>query len=721
MMRKVRFVNQRLGLALLALALPLVLAAAAGGQQSIAPEPSSKTAIVPASAQACALLDIPEKRFLMDGLLFNLLWSCGRQNELGFDSSTERSAPPAKVNAGDVQVNDSTGETGSAVQNETSIVRNPVTGTLCSAFNDSWEYYSGGGGFTGFSRSTDNGATWTDGGAVGATSLGDPSLVWRAADGYFYLGTLASGGSLAVWVSTDDCQSFNFLSTPSTGSDDKELLAVDNNPASPYYGNLYLVWTDFGVSGIPIRATRSTDGGATWLTPVTISNGGTVQGAWPAVAPNGDVYVAWLRYASWPTGNVTVEVERSTNGGASYSPVTSPLSNAVSPRDASASSTCGRPALRGNIRYLASPQIAVSDDGALHVVYSYDPDGHNTGDVVDVFYRRSTNNGSSWAAELRLNDDATTRDQFFPTLAVEGSTVMTAWYDRRNDSGNTLVEYYKRISTDGGLTWSANETVSDTASPIVLDSGTAWCYHGDYDQSLIADDGSQVAQWGDDRNGTSDVWSDVAPGGPPGCVIDVAGGSHNCDGTPVTLTTNSGIYRVARIDMTGFVRLDAILDLCSPTGYTHHFADSPTCNGFGGDGGTANHNAEAHNSGANWYFYGVDPSSLPRVVETGVLATGGCYQVHYAIQEDRLRFDDDGDPADSFRIDLTSYDTFELAPYAEADAEDPSGADANLWYVGLNRTVASSSRSGTGVDRACFVLSDTTNPDPAVIASQCAP
>ena len=41
-------------------------------------------------------------------------------------------------------------------------------------------------------------------------------------------------------------------------------------------------------------------------------------------------------------------------------------------------------------------------------VYSRDPDGLNTGDVIDVYYRRSTDNGATWGAEVKLNDDATT-------------------------------------------------------------------------------------------------------------------------------------------------------------------------------------------------------------------------------------------------------------------------------------------------------------------------
>jgi hypothetical protein len=210
---------------------------------------------------------------------------------------------------------------------------------------------------------------------------------------------------------------------------------------------------------------------------------------------------------------------------------------------------------------------------------------------------------------------------------------------------------------------------------------------------------------------------------PPGyyrCVVDVAAGTDTCDDGVVTVTASSGNQRVASIDLSaGYQRLDAIVDLCNPSGYSVHFADSPTCDGWGGDYGTTNHNAETHLSGTGYYFFGTDPLSDPATLETGVLPATGCYPVHWAIQEDRVRFDDDGNPADAARIDLTSFKSFERAPYNETDSEDPTGADANLWYAGLNRTVGSAYRSGSGVQRACFVLSQTTNPDPAIIADLC--
>jgi hypothetical protein len=95
-------------------------------------------------------------------------------------------------------------------------------------------------------------------------------------------------------------------------------MAVDNNPASAFYGRIYVAWTDFNAGG-RIFSTFS-DNGTTWSAPVVLSAvGAAVQGAWPTVAPNGDVYVGWVRWNPFPTGPIDIEIVRSTNGGVSYS------------------------------------------------------------------------------------------------------------------------------------------------------------------------------------------------------------------------------------------------------------------------------------------------------------------------------------------------------------------------------------------------------------------
>ncbi len=541
---------------------------------ALASPPDGKPPFI-ATPEECALLDDARTRGKMDGLLLQLLLACGREDELGGPRQEPARPPQAGGPAGaaDVQVNDSAGDdqNASTTQSETSIAVNETTGTYCSGYNDSHSGFVEGS-FTGFSRSTDGGTTWDDRGALPSGSGGDPSVVWRKSDGKFYFAALRQGG-LGVWRSDDDCLSFTFVAQAASGSDDKELMAVDNFAASPFFGRLYLAWTDFGAGG-QIVASHSTDAGATWSAQLALSAGGAdVQGAWPTVAPNGDVYVGWLRWNPFPSGPIDVEIARSTDGGVSYALVTNPMTGEVNPRDATATGNCGRPALNENIRYLPSPQVAVGSDGALHVVYSYDPDGFDVGDVVDVYYRKSTDAGATWGPEVRINDDATLSDQYFPTLSVSPQNiVVSTWYDRRLDAANELQDTFRSFSPDGGLTWLANERVSDVSTPIYLDPGLAGCYHGDYDQ-VAQEPGFALIQWSDDRNmqnghNDPDVWFEVAPVSNDFLVL----------GDPASLAVCAPADAVYAIDVLSFQGFNEQVTLAAsgqPAGTSTSFSINP--------------------------------------------------------------------------------------------------------------------------------------------------
>ncbi|MEM7082096.1 MAG: proprotein convertase P-domain-containing protein [Pseudomonadota bacterium] len=449
----------------------------------------------------CAMLDDTKKRPRMDALLNKLLVLCDRTSEFGGVESEyyDPERVTNRIPGTDVEVNDDTGESGATqTQNETSIALNENTGTICSGYNDAWSGVVAGGGFTGFSRSTDGGASFDDNGAFDANSFGDPSMQWRRADGNFYLATLHSDG-LGVYRSTDDCQTFTLRSLGHVGgSDDKELLAIDNTVSSDYYGRMHLVWINF--DDARIYATYSDDG-LNWSTPVPLSDAGSdTQGAYPIITTDGRLYVAWVRWNPFFSGPMDIEIARSDDGGDTFTRVTNPVTGVVNPYASGPTGNCGRPALNGNIRYLSSPQIAVTPNGDLHAVYTYDPDGRDVGDVIDVYYRRSTDMGATWLPEVRVNDDATTTDQFFPSISA-GPTgrIVIAWYDRRLDEANNLFfDYYSVMSEDGGASFGPNVRISDESSPVYIDPGLAACYHGDYDQQ-IQTASSVYLQWADDR------------------------------------------------------------------------------------------------------------------------------------------------------------------------------------------------------------------------------
>jgi hypothetical protein len=515
----------------------------------------------------CALLDNPAVRPMMSGMFeTTLLRACGRASELGQVKAPLAPGRQAPLLPGtDVQVNNSSGDSGaSQTQSETSMAVNETTGTICSGFNDSYSGIVLGTGYTGFSRSTNGGASFTDGGSLGSRSFGDPSVNWRRIDGNFYMTTIDSSGGTNLFRSTDDCATFTFLAMAHSGtSDDKGLLTVDNTTTSPHYGRMYLGWTNFA-AGARIYVTTS-DNTTTWNVPVALSGSGvSVQGAWPAVAPNGDVYVGWVRWDPYFTGPISIEIAKSTNGGTSWSLVTDPMSSKTNPYLQSAETFCGRPAINGNIRYLPSPQITLSPDGNLHAVYSYDPDTRGVGDVINVYYRRSTDGGTTWNTEVQLNDDGTLRDQWFPTISAGPSGRLVAtWYDRRLDAGNLLFTYWMRSSEDGGATWSSSVQVSDVQSPVYLDPGLATCYHGDYDQQKQLGDTVYI-QWSDDRNIHSghqdpDVWFDqnlfavASTGTLTGVVTDasttlpISGATVDAGGGHTATTAADGTYTIANL------------------------------------------------------------------------------------------------------------------------------------------------------------------------------
>lgn len=520
--------------ALLALDAGGALAAPKGGAP---PEPGAP------SAEECALLDDPKLTARMDGLLYYLAKGCGREAEfLGGVTSGEGFAgeSDSSPTAVDIAVSNPAQDTSGTAktQSETSIAFNPTTGTLCAAWNDSFHGVTQSVGFSGFGRSTDGGATWTDAGAVSPTSdfdTGDPSLVWRKSDGKFYYAAL-KGGGLGLYRSDDDCQSFTFLSQIASGSDDKEIMAVDNNAASAYYGRLYVVWTDFG-AGARIFETHS-DNGTSWSTQVALSAAGVdVQGAWPAVAPNGNVYATWVRWNPYSTGPIDTEVARSTDGGGTWALVTNPMTGKTNPRDSAASSSCGRPALGGNIRYLPSPTIAVDSNNHLHVVYSYDPDAFNSGDESNVYYRKSTDNGATWGTEIQINDDGGTTDQWQPSLSIgTGNVVTVGYYSRQNDAGgNLMFDYYSRTSFDGGATFQPSVRMTDASSSVVLDPNLATCYHGDYDTQSHSV-GFAHYLWSDDRGGTPDVKTEATPAGTDFLVVSQQASRRICAPADATYT-----------------------------------------------------------------------------------------------------------------------------------------------------------------------------------------
>jgi Ca2+-binding RTX toxin-like protein len=155
----------------------------------------------------------------------------------------------------------------------------------------------------------------------------------------------------------------------------------------------------------------------------------------------------------------------------------------------------------------AEANLAYDRSGGVHngrLYLAYTDETSDESDNTDIYVRYSDDDGATWSSAVKVNDDAATRAQFLPYLAVDQTTgeLIVTWYDARNDSGNHDAEYWGAVSDDGGDTFGANFQISSGASD--GDAGDQPFFEfGDYSWVDFYD-GVAVPVWSDNSNFTGD-------------------------------------------------------------------------------------------------------------------------------------------------------------------------------------------------------------------------
>jgi hypothetical protein len=332
--------------------------------------------------------------------------------------------------------------------NEVSIAINPLNPDILAA----------GANLRYFYRSTDAGLTWAQSSLTSTLGVwGDPCVIFDGLGNLYFahLSNPLNGywiDRIVVQRSTDNGLTWNDgagVGYTYPKNQDKEWLAVDLH--SQHKNNIYMSWTEFDSYGSAnpndssrILFSRSTDQGITWDNPVRISDTGgdcidsdnTVEGAVPAVGINGEVFISWA-------GPLGILFDRSFDGGVTFG-------TDIFISDMPGGWNFNVP---GIYRCNGFP-VTLSDTsqspfrGTIYVVWG---DQRNGLDNSDVFMKKSTDNGTTWSSLIKVNNDNTTRHQFFPWATIDQATgiLYVVFYDRRNTTGAATDVYIAR-STDGG-------------------------------------------------------------------------------------------------------------------------------------------------------------------------------------------------------------------------------------------------------------------------------
>jgi Neuraminidase (sialidase) len=285
---------------------------------------------------------------------------------------------------------------------------------------------------------------------------------------------------IAVAKSTDFGVTWQTVIADSTNAGtDKPILLVRGKDLYVGYNHAQKVWVS-----------SSHDGGATWKSVNINQNshlGWSLAGG-GAITPSGAVYFSWSGYTQngGAKGPVNLYVSKSTDGGSTWSSTVMDVSGA--PPDCSAYQ-CGW-------AYLGAAITMTSDSsGTLYALWN--------GGTVDkgperIYYSTSTD-GLQWSAKREVWTAPQGVAHAFPAVASGGpNDIRIAWMDNRR-SGMWNVFY--RSSTDGGKTWTAEQTVSSYVPgyEYINQNGFSFPF-GDYFEMDVDPNGITHVVWGEGLN-----------------------------------------------------------------------------------------------------------------------------------------------------------------------------------------------------------------------------
>jgi hypothetical protein len=372
--------------------------------------------------------------------------------------------------------------------------------------------------------SSDGGETWSQSSlpaVTGDSFQGDPAVDWTS-DGNAWalcvgIGNATLGNIVRSFKSTDGGKTWahdSIVSGNVQNNVDKPVLWVDHSPSSPYRDTMYALWWN----NSPTYISRRSGTAGAWSAPLQISGGETTAGS-----DGGDVKTNTFGdvYAFWPSENErTINVAKSTNGGQTFS-------GATKIADTFGSFLFGIPAQdsRRVLLYVSGGAWRTTTADMAFAIWmdlaggnacnaASDEPGSNVNSncKTRIWFSRSTDGGGTWSGPVKINDQASKNDQFFPRLVVDETSgdLVVVYYDTVNDPGRLKTDIWMQTSTDFGQSWSAPQQVT-TSETDETTGGFNGNQYGDY-IGMTGYAGQFFACWTDRRNGGfEEIWGAPLP------------------------------------------------------------------------------------------------------------------------------------------------------------------------------------------------------------------
>jgi hypothetical protein len=379
-----------------------------------------------------------------------------------------------------------------------------------------------------FSYSTDGGTTWNSRFvADGTDELGlaccDPSLSWDAYGNLFMIYLDSKAHDVLSAISVDGGATFTSLGAAEAGKSSKKGAAtkvrmkggpgVDQPTVTTGPGGVFVTYKLFAKQQLVRVSAASVTGlgevGA-WGAPEAVP--GSKRGTFGdiTVGPGGQVMVTYQDQAGGEgPSTLWVNLDPDGLGPDGFGPAIAVTETNV-----------------GGFDYIA-PQASRSVDAEVAVAYDRSGDAYrgrvymlytnetpDESDNTDIHVRHSDDDGSTWSAAVKVNDDATTNSQFNPHISIDQTTgfVAVSFHDARKDLGNGGIGdtngipnddamYYGAVSRSGGARFSANVRIAAGASN--GDDSNNGVEYGDY-TGMSFYGGAFYPAWADNSNSTGD-------------------------------------------------------------------------------------------------------------------------------------------------------------------------------------------------------------------------